>query len=240
MEHKSVDFEVKDINAEKRTAVIAHAVYGNIDSNGDISTKGMFTSSWERKSAIDFYFNHDMSQIPGNVLRTFEDENKAYTEVKFGNWKLGDDMISMIDAGVIRGASFGFITEKKEFKDVKGKKVRVLRQVSHHETSLLTKTPCNPLAGVVSLTKDADWKNMVLELKEHIVSMDNFCRNTNASDETIKLIQTELKSVNDIITKYDTASTPLITDGEASRNDDNSFRKKLLLTQILSNHGTKN
>jgi HK97 family phage prohead protease len=233
MEYKSVEFEVKDLSPEKRTAVIAHAHYGNIDITGDISTKGMFTSSWERKSAIDFYFNHDPSQIPGNVIRTFEDEQKAYTEVKFGNWKLGDDMIAMIDAKVIRGASFGFVTEKKEFKEVKGKKVRVLRQVDHLETSLLTKTPANPLTGVISLTKDADIKNLVIELKAHVATMENFCRNTRSSDETIKAIMSELKQANDILSKYDTASTPLITDGGASRNDSDKFRKQLLL--ITSN-----
>lgn len=233
MEYKSVEFEVKDLSPEKRTAVVAHAVYGNIDITGDISTKGMFTSSWERKSAIGFYFNHDESQIPGTTLRTFEDDQKAYTEVKFGNWKLGDDMIAMIEAKVIRGASFGYVTEKKESKEVKGKKVRVLRQVSHLETSLLTKTPANPLAGVVSLTKAEDMQNFIIEMKSHIDAMDKFCRNTNASDETIKAIYAEVKQANEILSKYDTASTPLIPDGGASRNDSDKFRKKLLL--ITSN-----
>lgn len=227
MEHKSVDLEVKDLSTDKRTAIIAHAVYGNIDSVGDISTKGMFNSSWERKSTIDFLFNHDAGQVGGNVTRTFEDENKAYTEVKFGNWKLGDDMIAMIDAGVIKGASFGYITEKKETKEVKGRKIRVLRQVNHIETSLLTKQPANPLTGVVSLTKADDIQNFLLEVKQHLTAMENFCRNTNASDETIKAIMSEVKQSQDLLSKYDTGSTPLITDGEPSRND--SYYKQLLL-----------
>lgn len=239
MEHKSIILEIKDLDATKRTALIAHAVYGNIDLVGDISTKGMFQSSWERKDAIDFLFNHDSGQVGGTVLRTFEDENKAYTEVKFGNWKLGDDMISMVEAGVMKGASFGYETEKKEYQEIKGKKVRILRQVKHIETSLLTKTPANPLAGIVSLTKEAQGA-LLLELKENLKLMESFCLNTKASDETIKSITGVIAEYKNIITKYDTASTPQITDGEASRNDDNSFRKKLLLTQILSNHGTKN
>lgn len=233
MEHKSVEFELKEVSSEKRTAIIAHAAYGNIDINGDISTKGMFNSSWERKSVIDFYFNHDASQIPGIVLRTFEDETKAFTEVKFGNWKLGDDMISMIEAKVIRGASFGFVTEKKEYREVKGKKVRVLKQVAHHETSLTTRLPANPLAGVVSLTKDANLTNMILELKESISTMESFCSNSTASDTSIIQIMAELKSAKDILSKYDTASTPLITDGDASRND--SYRRQLLLLNAKMN-----
>lgn len=233
MEHKSLLLEIKDMSKDSRTAVIAHAVYNNIDRVGDISTKGMFTSSWERKDAIDFLFNHDAGQVGGNIIKTFEDENKAYTEVKFGNWKLGDDMIAMIDAGVIKGASFGYETEKKEYKEVNGRKVRVLRQVRHIETSLLTKTPANPLAGVVSLTKAEDIQDFIIEMKSHIVAMDNFCRNTNASDETIKAIMAEVKQAQDLLSKYDTASTPLITDGGASRND--SFYKQLLLLNAKMN-----
>lgn len=227
MEHKSVPFELKDMSKVSRTAVIAHAVYNNIDVMGDISTKGMFNSSWERKSAIDFRFNHDISQIPGTVLRTFEDEQKAYTDVKFGNWKLGDDLIEMIDSGVIRGASFGFVTEKKEFKEVKGRKVRILRQVFHHETSLLTGYPANPLAGIVSLTKAEDIANLIGEVKEQIDVLKKFCANSNASDKTIITILGEIKNTELILSKYDTASTPVAPDGDASRND--SFYKQLLL-----------
>ncbi len=227
MEIKSIGFEIKDMSKESRTAVIAHAAYGNIDRVGDISTKGMFTSSWERKDTVDFLFNHEVGSVAGNVLRTFEDETKAYTEVKFGNWKLGDDMIAMIDAGVIRGASFGYQTEKKDYKEINGKKVRILRQVKHIETSLLTNNPANPLTGVVTLTKADDIQNFIIELKSHLRQMENFCRNTNSSDETIKAITAEIKQATELLSKYDTGSTPLITDGEPSRND--SFYKQLLL-----------
>lgn len=227
MEIKSIGFEIKDMSKESRTAIIAHAAYGNIDRVGDISTKGMFTSSWERKDTVDFLFNHETGSVAGTVLRTFEDETKAYTEVKFGNWKLGDDMIAMIDAGVIRGASFGYQTEKKDYKEINGKKVRILRQVKHIETSLLTNNPANPLTGVVTLTKADDIQNFIIELKSHMQQMENFCRHTNSSDETIKAITAEIKQATELLSKYDTASTPLITDGEASRKD--SFYKQLLL-----------
>lgn len=231
MEHKSISFELKDLNLSSRTAIIAHAVYNNIDRTGDISTKGMFNKSWSEKKKIDFLFNHDTKQIPGNVLRTFEDDEKAYTEVKFGAWTLGDDMIAMIDAGVIRGASFGYVTEKKEMIDVKGKKVRKLKEVWHEETSLLTATPANPLAGVVSLTKEQEGA-MLAELKEHMNNLDNFCRNTKASDESIQLIYAEIKTAQDIISKYDTATTQIEPD--ASKNDDSFYKKLLLFNMQLS------
>lgn len=232
MEHKAIAFELKDLSKDSRTAIIAHAVYNNIDRVGDISTKGMFTSSWSRKELISFYFNHDGNRSPGSVIRTFEDDDKAYTEVKFGDWTEGTDVMKMIDqGGVIRGASFGYETEKKEFKDVNGKKVRMLRQVNHIETSLLTKLPANPLAGIVSMSKEAA-DALLIELKENVAAMEKFCHNTDASDSAIKNILTTVEEYKNILSKYDTASTPLITDGAASRND-NTFTKNLLLTSIL-------
>jgi HK97 family phage prohead protease len=113
MERKSCSLELKDLDTGKRRAVIAHAVYNSIDLVGDISTKGMFAKSWKESKAIDFLFNHKDDQIVGTVEDVYEDEEKAYSEVKFGKWKLGDDVLEMADAGVLRGASFGYITEKK-------------------------------------------------------------------------------------------------------------------------------
>jgi hypothetical protein len=59
--------------------------------------------------------------------------------------------------------------------------------------------------------------------------MENFCRNSNASDSCIQNIEAELKAAQRIISQYDTVSTPLITDGDASRTDNDSFKRKLLL-----------
>lgn len=160
MERKSIGFDVKDFSKSKRTAVIAHAVYNNIDRANDISVKGMFNSSWKRGEAVQFYFNHNEEMVPGKVMRTFEDEEKAYTEVKFGNYTLGDDVLEMVDFGVITGASFGYETEKKDYINKGGKKVRRLLQVRHFETSLLTKAAANPLAGVVSYVKSIDTKQL--------------------------------------------------------------------------------
>lgn len=156
LEHKSISLELKDLDNSKRTAVIAHAVYNVVDRCGDISCKGMFDKTWQENKSIDFLFNHYPDQVVGSVIRTFEDEEKAYTEVKFGNWTLGNDVLEMADMGVLKGASFGYSTEKKEFTTVKGKKVRKLKEVYHGETSLLTKIPANPLAGIVTLNKAFD------------------------------------------------------------------------------------
>src|SRR6185369_6337204 len=114
MEYKNVVLELKDMSRERRTARIAHAVYNVIDRVGDISSKGMFNKSWQENKSIDFLFNHDEFQPLGTVTGTFEDNEKAYTDVKFGNWKMADDAMEMAEAGVIKGASFKYETVNKE------------------------------------------------------------------------------------------------------------------------------
>lgn len=170
MERKALRLELKDLDTSKRTAVIAHAVYNNIDRTQDISTKGMFSKSWaESKGAIDFLFNHKDGEVVGNVVRVFEDEQKAYTEVKFGVWTLGNDVLEMVDSGVLKGASFGYNTVQKEFKMVNSQRVRVLKEVKHVETSLLTILPANPLAGIVSLQKSMEQKQLTDNEKQTLM-----------------------------------------------------------------------
>lgn len=180
IERKSIEIELKDVDTSKRTAVLAHAVYTNIDRTGDISMKGMFTKSWKENPKPDFLFNHKADQIPGTTSRLFEDDEKGYTEVKFGNWTLGNDVLEMADSGVLRGVSFGYITEKKDFIEVKGKKIRRLKEVQHIETSALTVLPANPLAGVVSVTKAFDQ----LELKRLTEPEAAFLKQILMSDQS--------------------------------------------------------
>lgn len=230
MERKSVQLELKDFSPGSRTAVIAHAVYNNIDRTKDVSRKGMFTKSWSEYKGIEFLFNHVDSKPVGPVVRTFEDEQKAYTEVKFGNWTLGNDVMEMADAGVLKGASFGYVAIKSAKIEVKGQRVRELKEVIHTETSLLTVIPANPEAGVVSMTKAAD---RIEEMKAHVLLMEKFIRNTKASDETIQKVMADLLELKSIL--FDTADTPLITEPSASEAEEKSaVNEALTILNLLT------
>jgi phage head maturation protease len=212
-----MDLDVSDINRERRTAVIAHAVYNNIDRFGDISRKGMFNKSWNEKKASEVRFDvdHDPYKQPGLVQSVWEDEKKAYTKVSFGNHTLGNDTLIMMDEGIIKGASFEFITEKKSSLTLNKRKVRELIQVSHIATTVtLALPPVNPEAGVITVTK-AD-VGMLTELKARIEQLEKFCRNTNASDECIENILSQIGEVKSIISRNDTALTVADHDRDAS------------------------
>jgi len=74
------------------------------------------------------------------------------------------------------------------------------------------------------------------ELKEwtnHIQLMENFCRNSKASDECIKSVEFDIQEAKQYISQNDTAGTQLIAEPPTSTKDD-SFLKQLLIlkTQI--------
>lgn len=297
MERKALQLELKDLSKEKRTATIAHAVYDNIDRTGDISRKGMFNASWaESKSDISFYLNHDDEKVPGKVLDVYEDEKKAYTNVYLGNHTLGNDTLIMMDEGVIKSASFGYITVKKEMKQHNGRSIRELKEVKHNETSVLTKLPANPLAGVISVTKSlfpakesksltqsefdmlkilaahdqenltmlinlsarldssSDLYNWILwqisrradvmgsirsqlqynagELKEfnqHIEIMEKFVRDTKASDDCIKSVQSQIDEAKQILSVYDVDGQKASDSKASSQNSNDALMKQILL-----------
>lgn len=236
LEFKAAEnFELSEMDKDRRTAVIAHSVYDNIDRAGDIARRGMFVKSWkENKGGIRFLIDHDSAKVPGTVVDVFDDEKKAYTKVKFGTHTLGNDTLLMMDEGIIKGASFGFYTIKANKIEIKGKKARELKEVLHDETTVtLALPPINMAAGVVSVTK-ADI-GLLKQFKAHIERLEHFCRNTTASDETIQALEAEVKAAQNILSSYDTANTQQITEPIAS-DDDNSFRNKLLLlnTQLAA------
>ena len=233
----AIKLEIKDLDSNKRTALIMHSVYNSIDKVGDISHKGMFTKSWQ-ESKPQIYINHDGNLVPGSTLRTFEDERGGYTELKFGNWTLGNDALEMAEAGVFTGASFGYRTEKKDYSDIKGRKIRNLREVKHYETSLLTVEAAHPQAGLISLVKSMEDINELLnvqdELKTYFRKIETYCRNAKASDETIIALQNANNEYKQLITSIDTAITQLATEPDASDEEMKAITNFLTTLKIVT------
>lgn len=228
-----IALEFKDLNTSKRTAVIRHSVYGSIDKVGDIAHPGMFTKSWQ-ESKPKIYVNHNPDKVPGTANRMWDDNTAAFTEFKFGNWTYGNDTLEMASEGVFTGASFGYRTIKKDYGEVKGKRVRNLREVKHEETSLLNVEAAHPDAGIVSLIKSIDdisedeinelltWGNEhITFLKSYVQKIESYCRKAKASDDTIISLQKGLLEYKQIINSFDTAITALIPQPVASEDEIN-------------------
>src|SRR5690348_2952668 len=93
--------ELKDLDSTRGTGIIRHSVYNSIDLANDVSTKGMFTKSWNEAKAkgltksIGLLHNHVSGEKIGTVTDVYEDEEGAYTAFKFGTWTKANDVKNM-------------------------------------------------------------------------------------------------------------------------------------------------
>lgn len=150
---KAMDIIVKDMDTSKREAVIAFATYKTLDKDGDRANRGMFDKSWkENFSQVRYFLNHKKDQAPGKPIRTWDDNEHAYMQVKHGTHTVGEDVLKQLDEGIIVAASYGFLPVK--YKDIKGKGQDYL-EVDHKEMSVLTHWGAHDDSGPVSVTKDA-------------------------------------------------------------------------------------
>ena len=236
MLYKGTQFPAKDLDMGKRTAVIAYATYNSLDRDGDIASKGMFTKSWnEAFGDIKFYKNHNSDILLGGVERFWEDDNHAYALVKMSKGRDGEDALIQMDEGFLKDASYGFDPIKVAPIQNKGRK---FLEAKLWEISLLTKWPAHPSSGVIEVNKTAQDIKQDIELKElceRIMKMESFCRNSKASDETIKEILVELEEAKAFLSKYDTAPTQDDDDQnepDASGNNEKEFADALTLLTL--------
>lgn len=148
---KAIQLQLKDLDMGKREAVLAHATYKTLDKDGDKMNRGMFDKSWKENFHLMRYFlNHDKKQAPGKPIQAWDDNEHAYTRVKHGTHTLGEDVLKMLDEGVIMGVSFGF--DPIKYKDIKGKGKDYFEAV-HYETSALTHWGAHDSSHVVGVEK---------------------------------------------------------------------------------------
>jgi HK97 family phage prohead protease len=147
---------IKDIDFQKRTAVIAQATYSTEDREKDMAHKGMFTKSWnEAREDIRLFKNHNKYSGPGRVDDFWEDDQHAYIKAYLGTHTEGEDTLRQLDEKIIVASSFGYNPIKAPKRD--GRKGFDLMEVQWLETSVLTHWGAHKDSGVVSVLKHFDF-----------------------------------------------------------------------------------
>jgi HK97 family phage prohead protease len=173
---------IKDIDFQKRTAVIAQATYTTEDREKDMSHKGMFTKSWnEARADIRLFKNHNKYSGPGRVDDFWEDDQHAYIKAYLGTHTEGEDTLRQLDEKIIVASSFGYNPLKAPKRD--GRKGFDLMEVQWLETSVLTHWGAHKDSGVVSVLKHFDFDTKDLNDAEK-----NFLRTLiNNRNEALRL-----------------------------------------------------
>ncbi len=199
---------IKDIDGRKGIVTGYFSAFGNVDADGDIIVQGAFSKTIKesgpqsKKPRIKHLFNHDPSQPIGVLQELKEDTTGLYYESKIGTHNLGTDFIKMVDSGLIAEHSIGFQTLQKdqiqsweEYQKDKEKGHQKITQIKLWEGSSLSAWGANEMTPLTGMK----------QLKDKSKQIENFCKNTNATDETIEMLllynSQLVQIINDLQTK---------------------------------------
>jgi HK97 family phage prohead protease len=209
-EYKNLSFELKDIDSKEGIVKGYFSAFNVKDSDGDVIVPGAFKKSIEDrgpKSAtprIKWFLDHDPTQVPGVLKELYEDGYGLAYVGKAGTHALGRDFLKMAESGIITEHSHGFRTIKEERKA----DANYMHELFLMEGSSLRSWGANqytPLTGVKSEIK-------VEQIAERVKRMENFCKNTDASDECIESLLLEIKQLSQLLIDHSSSTTQAVVE----------------------------
>lgn len=154
---KSIQFKMDDYDEEQGIFSGYGAIFGNIDSGGDVIEPGAFTKAlaegWERVKILAL---HNDCWLPiGKPLELREDENGLFLKAKISNTSLGKDVKVLLGDGVLNELSIGYDPIVFEYDE---DRIRHLKEVKLWEISVVT-WAMNPEATVTDYKSVAEQMN---------------------------------------------------------------------------------
>lgn len=151
-ERKTLSFKTQDFDEEEGIFSGYAAVYGNVDSGGDVIEPGAFTKTiaegWERVKILAL---HNDCWLPiGRPLELREDSNGLFIKAKISDTSMGRDIKVLLKDGVLNELSIGYDPVVFDYDSDTG--VRHLREIKLWEVSVVT-WAMNPEATI------SDYKN---------------------------------------------------------------------------------
>ena len=216
-----VGASIKDVDGKRGIVTGYFSKFDNVDSDGDIIKRGAFAKTIlengpkSKQPRIKHLQNHNTSQPLGLLLNLNEDVNGLAYESQIGSHNLGQDFIKMVESGLITEHSIGFQTLKRNqlqsyeqyMANQKGGWYEIT-EVKLWEGSSLTAWGANELTPLTGLKGVAEIESIVEKQNQ----IEKFCRNTDATDETIQLLLLHSKQLTQMIldaTKPSTDTLPV-------------------------------
>ena len=222
---KTSVLELKDVDGTKGIVSGYFSSFGNVDGDGDVIMKGAFARSINnngpKSSAprIKHLLNHNPTQPLGKILDLYEDDKGLRYTSQVGTHTLGKDFIKMAESGLITEHSIGFQTinenKKQDYNEI--------TEVKLWEGSSLTAWGANPLTPLTDMKGFTD----VEQLADRIKAIDLFCKNSDASDETIQALLIHIKQLHQML--IDATQPVVITPDSAKKTDDVANKLKLTI-----------
>ncbi len=205
-EQKKLQFKIDNFNEEEGIFSGYGAVFGNIDSGGDIIEPGAFTKTlaegWERVKILAL---HNDFWLPiGRPLELREDVNGLFLSAKVSDTSMGRDIKILLKDRVLNELSIGYDPVVFDY-DSDG--IRHLREVKLWEVSLVT-WAMNPeaiITGYKSMEGTAAQmreigNDILTELKEgrkissaRLKSLENVSKSMKEAAKTIDMVIQEAR-----------------------------------------------
>jgi len=137
------------------------AVFGNVDSYGDIIVPGAFASVGNNGRKVKMLWQHNPDQPIGVWDEVREDVKGLFVKGRIlSTVEQGREAIALMEAGAIDGLSIGYRTKDSEYKDG----YRYLKEVELWETSIVT-FPANEMAGasLKSIETERDLERVLID-----------------------------------------------------------------------------
>lgn len=233
----------KDADAKQGIVTGYFSSFNNVDSDGDIIRKGAFVKSimengpGSAKPRIKHLLNHNTTQPLGKILVLKEDDKGLYYESKVGTHALGVDFIKKVESELITEHSIGFKTIKRNqlqdwesYMKTPALGMYEITEAQLWEGSSLDAWGANentPLTGLKGKEKEDVLQKIINRQK----NIEKFCRNSDATDETVELLLLESKQLTQMIIDISTApevkTTQPVIDITGLFDTINNFNKQL-------------
>lgn len=190
----------KDVDGKKGIVTGYFANFNSEDSDGDIILQGAFAKSIgdtgpnSSNPRIKHLMNHRPDQPLGKLLVLREDSIGLYYESQIGTHTLGMDFIKMVESGLVSEHSIGYRRIKWD-ADSTNSNLTFLKELQLWEGSSLTAWGANTLTPLTGLKSEFKLD----ELMEKQKQIENFCKSTDATDETVQMLLLHSKQLSQII-----------------------------------------
>lgn len=198
----------KNVDIKNRRVEGYYSAFDNEDSDGDIATKGMTLKTISEngpnsaRPRIRHFLDHDVTKGLGKLVDMNEDSHGPWYASQIGRHWQGDDFLKMVEDGIVSEHSYGLQVVKRD----KAEPARML-EVKVWEVSSLQSWGANertPFKNAKGLTVDQQIKRY----SERVKALEKFCRNSDATDETLLSLELECKQLTQVIIDLLTTPTP--------------------------------
>lgn len=208
------------IDADEKMGIVKGygSVFGNVDSDGDIITKGAYRKTiTENGSRVKYLYQHDMDKPIGKMVHLEEDDKGLVFEAQVPKTQLGKDVIELMKAGVISENSVGILPLQKKMSG----EYRELTEVKLFEVSAVT-LAANDQAMILDVKGNVDLEKVTKRYDK----LAKLIRKGEISDELGYALEAEILKLKSIYVNA-TLPTVEVTEPVVVKNDSSEIFKYL-------------